>query len=63
MYTLDDETGGEDHFADFVQTVRFLQDDASRTERFKESLGAYRRELMRYTAEDGHGLAGHQRRH
>ncbi|MEZ5285581.1 MAG: hypothetical protein R2712_12415 [Vicinamibacterales bacterium] len=57
MYTLDDEAGGEDHFADFVQTVRFLQNEEGRTERFKRSLGEYRRELMRYTAQDGHALS------
>jgi hypothetical protein len=58
MYTLHDEAGGEDHFKDFVQTMAFLQNDPSRTGLFKDALGEYRRELMRYTAGDGAGLIG-----
>ena len=45
MYTLADEHD-EDHYADFVRTARFLIDDEARTQRFDESLRAFRRSLL-----------------
>lgn len=46
MYTLADEAGNDDHFADFVNTVRFLQPEADAT-RFARLLREYRSELYR----------------
>jgi hypothetical protein len=46
MYTMDDE--GEDHFADFVQTLSFLYNDRDSTATLKDKLEAYRRELCRF---------------
>ena len=41
MYTLDDEAESDDHYRDFVDTLRFLQSDEARTEATKESLATY----------------------
>ncbi|MBI1873441.1 MAG: hypothetical protein HYS05_06060 [Acidobacteria bacterium] len=55
MYTTSGETKGDEHFRDFLQTVGFLHNDASKTEQFKTYLGEYRAELFRLnaSAEDG----------
>jgi hypothetical protein len=58
MYTLNDEVDGDDHFADFVQTISFLQNDPGRTEEFRETLAAYRRELCQYGTGDMCMLVG-----
>ena len=48
MLTLQtDHDDGEDHYEDFLRTVKFLQDDAVATERFKVLLAEYRLELLR----------------
>lgn len=48
MLTLQSERDdGEDHYEDFLRTVKFLQNDAPTTERFKMLLAEYRRELLR----------------
>jgi len=56
MYTTHDESSGDDHFRDFLETIRFLHHDAFRTETFRATLETYRRELFRYGAAnvDGH---------
>ena len=46
MYTLTDESD-DDHYEDFVRTLRFLQDDAVATGAFEAALAEYRRELYR----------------
>lgn len=43
MYTVADDAAGDDHYEDFVATVRFLQDDDAATERFKGELRDFRR--------------------
>lgn len=48
MYTLSHESD-EDHYKDFIDTLRFLHHDSDRTEAFREELDAYRRELLRLT--------------
>lgn len=50
MYTLHEEEGGDDHFADFIQTVRFLHGDETQTARFTEEMRQYRRGLFQYDA-------------
>lgn len=56
MYTLSEETSGDDHYADFVETVTFLQREAVRTEAFRSDLDRYRRELLRVGWDEGAGL-------
>ena len=51
MYTLHEEEGGDDHFADFIQTVRFLYGDEKKTARFREQMQQYRKGLFRYDVE------------
>lgn len=55
MYTTHDESSGEDHFRDFLETIRFLHHDTPRTETFRATLDTYRRELFRYGASNGEG--------
>ena len=52
MYTLDQESGSDDHYKDFVETLRFLQADEARTEVVKELLVAYGRACAR-VGQDG----------
>lgn len=47
MYTLSQEAQTDDHYKDFVETLRFLQDDEGRTEATKGLLTAYGRACMR----------------
>src|SRR5213075_2949277 len=47
MYTLTDEAGEEDHYADFLRTAQFLLNDKEATRQLDEVLGIYRRELFR----------------
>ena len=51
MYTLSDEAGDEDHYRDFLDTLRFLYRDDEKTQRFAELLREYREELLRFTEE------------
>ena len=54
MYTGAGEDGEEDHYKDFVATIRFLQDDAARTAKTEHLLQEFRRNLLRL---EGGGLA------
>lgn len=47
MYTLHHEQAEDDHYADFLRTVDFLDPDPARRERFREDLTAYRRGIYR----------------
>ncbi len=47
MYTTADESDVDNHYADFLETVRFLQNDAEATERLEDVLDRYRRLLFR----------------
>jgi hypothetical protein len=51
MFTGVDEAGGEDHYADFLATLKFLQKDPVRTARCKEILKQYRAHLLRLDPE------------
>jgi hypothetical protein len=51
MYTMHEEEGGDDHFADFIQTVRFLHGNEEKTEHFRQQMHQYRRGLFRYDTE------------
>jgi hypothetical protein len=56
MYTAHDETAGDDHYRDFIDTVRFLQDDPAKTDTFQGQLQSYRRHAFRYDATQENGL-------
>lgn len=56
MFTLPDEAGGDEHYADFVQTVRFLQHDETATGSFRQALTDYRKELFRVGLDGAAGL-------
>ncbi|MDA8620795.1 DEAD/DEAH box helicase [Planctomycetota bacterium] len=47
MYTLAHEADEEDHYGDFLRTIRFLQRDPGRTARLEGLLEEYRRGLFR----------------
>lgn len=53
MFTGVDEAGGENHYVDFLATLRFLQNDAARTTRCAGILEEYRRQLLRFASGDG----------
>ncbi|MCL4744336.1 MAG: helicase [Burkholderiaceae bacterium] len=52
MYTLGQEAESDDHYKDFVETLRFLQVDEKETEASKELLAAYGRACAR-VGQDG----------
>lgn len=52
MYTLGDEAESDDHYKDFVETLRFLQGDELRTDAVKELLAEYGRACAR-VGQDG----------
>lgn len=54
MYTTVDEMETDDHYSDFLQTVRFLHDDPAKTEKLSTLLTQYRHAICRSTraAED-----------
>lgn len=47
MYTLSDESGEDDHYQDFMNTLRFLLDEDADSEQLEGLLRRYRRELYR----------------
>jgi hypothetical protein len=47
MYTESEEASGEDHYQDFLATVRFLQKDPARTAVTERLLDEYRKEWLR----------------
>ena len=56
MFTTADDAGGDGHYGDLIQTIRFLQNDPSRTSAFEAALAAYGKELFRIGVDDGHAL-------
>ena len=48
MYTLSDEGGDEDHYRDFIDTLRFLFDNDQKVDKFDVLLKEYRYELLRF---------------
>ena len=48
MYTLSDETGDEDHYRDFLDTLSFLYRDQRKTQQFADLLRDYRYEMLRF---------------
>jgi hypothetical protein len=47
MYTTAGGASDDDHYADFLATLRFLQSDPAATEEVRETLNEYRRLLLR----------------
>ncbi len=52
MYTMYHEADNEDHYDDFMQTLKFLYDDTSEVEKVKKLLECYRIELISSNLED-----------
>ena len=52
MFTTADEASGEDHYRDFLQTVRFLCNDDAAFEKFSLLLSEYRDQLLRLSGAD-----------
>jgi hypothetical protein len=48
MYTLSDESGDEDHYRDFIDTLEFLFRDQKKVAKFSALLTEYRYELLRF---------------
>lgn len=46
MYTLNQESEEDDHYEDFLLTLKFLMDDEQQLNRFKQGLREYRDELL-----------------
>lgn len=57
MYTLTGEQEGEDHYADFLRTIRFLSRDEGVTGEIDRTLRCYRSLLYRLADGDGGELA------
>ncbi|MFN0150833.1 MAG: helicase-related protein [bacterium] len=57
MYTLNDEAGGEDHYKDFLSTLRFLLGDGAEYMALQGTLDKYRDALFRLSREGGLALA------
>ena len=51
MYTLNGESSDNDHYRDFLETVRFLQNDPDETRRTARLLERYRRQIYRLDEE------------
>lgn len=47
MYTQTQDCDGEDHYQDFIQTLRFLQNDQRTTDEFEKLISSYRKEVFR----------------
>lgn len=56
MYTLTEEAAQDDHYKDFMRTLRFLQPSDEKIARLEVLLTAYRRGLLRYGSGDGNEL-------
>lgn len=50
MYIMHDETD-ENHYQDFLRTVKFLQQDPKQSIGFEELLEDYRREVLRFSGD------------
>jgi hypothetical protein len=50
MYTLTDDSAGEDHYKDFVRTYRFLSGDDKGAKELESLLASFRRELVGSTS-------------
>jgi hypothetical protein len=61
MYTLNDEAVDDDHYQDFLRTLRFLQPDAGGFRHFEQLLGDYRHELLRLGSGNNERLLGIKR--
>lgn len=53
MYTIADDTEGEDHYQEFIQVCRFLFDDDGEAERLQEELDSLRVAILQLDADGG----------
>lgn len=58
MYTMDHESEEDNHYEDFLRTVRFLQSDNDKSNQFEQLLEQYRNELLRIQSESIEKLLG-----
>jgi hypothetical protein len=58
MFTTADDPGGDGHYSDLIQTIKFLQNDPNQTEAFQAALACYGRELLRFGLDGGNELKG-----
>jgi hypothetical protein len=59
MYTVQDDAGGEDHYQDFLRTIRFLYSDSpASADQLGDLLKRYRNELFRVGQNGTGALAG-----
>jgi hypothetical protein len=58
MYSLSHEAATDDHYKDFVRTVKFLYSDPNQVKQFQELLEEYRRVLLRLGSGEDLGLSG-----
>jgi hypothetical protein len=56
MYTLAEEAAEDDHYKDFIETIRFLVRDEGRTAEFQALLREYRCALLRLNSSDAKPL-------
>ncbi|MFC1830503.1 hypothetical protein ACFL0S_00590 [Thermodesulfobacteriota bacterium] len=52
MYTMYEELHEDDHYTDFISTLKFLENDSDRMERLKETIENYRRAFYRFNGND-----------
>ncbi len=53
MFAVGEDETTSDHYSDLVQTIGFLQNDDARNQRFRDSLGMYRKGLFQYPLDNG----------
>ncbi|WP_437329971.1 helicase-related protein [Sorangium sp. So ce381] len=53
MYTLSDEEGEDDHYRDFVRTIRFLEGKTGGTRLIEDEMEAYQSAVLGLTQADG----------
>lgn len=58
MYTMDHESEEDNHYEDFLRTVRFLQSDNDKSNQFEQLLEQYRNKLLRIQSESIEKLLG-----
>ena len=57
MYSLSHEASDDDHYRDFIRTVKFLCPDSDRVAQFEQLLETYRRVLLRLGSGENRELA------
>ena len=56
MYTIHSESEDENHYVDFIRTIKFLFNSKEETESFKKDLQQYRRDLLNIDKDNFSGI-------